>query len=419
MRLKPAWRPGFLVPLLLALTCFADVALRVLPIDGLTFRPWEAVRRFRPYDETFEPNQVRFKANSYGGLASIGNLPALRQYRPERFTTDALGYRNAPEIAWAAAHREPEVAAILVGSSMSTGVGNSDEETLAVQLSALTGRTVYNASLTVDLISLERIRRVAQHFGLRSGLVIFEYLEASDLPPPGSEPQPDACFRLVSFLGLRQFDPACSLAYGLVRVSPLRILAEQAYRRLQDDRLLPNVHARVVAQRRLRNGTPMLFQRQIVDEFDVYRSEDPEFAYLTWLAAELERDNLDLLVVLVPTSYTVYRPLLAEPPPAPPFPPYLERLEGRLRAAGVPVVNLTAPFMAQAERDLPCGQYIYWRDDHHWNARGIALAAREIRRAWDVLPAAPPSEQAPSTMRVGFPGRAAGEHLPPCEPATG
>ena len=36
----------------------------------------------------------------------------------------------------------------------------------------------------------------------------------------------------------------------------------------------------------------------------------------------------------------------------------------------------------QARQALSSGDYIYWRDDTHWNGRGAALAAEAIRREW-------------------------------------
>jgi len=89
------------------------------------------------------------------------------------------------------------------------------------------------------------------------------------------------------------------------------------------------------------------------------------------LRDELRKARLDLWVVLVPSKYTVYRPFLVDHPPAEPGPgTYLGRLEHALRAAGIPVLNLT-PFLSdEAARHLRQGEYLYWLDDIHWNARG-------------------------------------------------
>src|SRR5205807_1659054 len=66
---------------------------------------------------------------------------------------------------------------------------------------------------------------------------------------------------------------------------------------------------------------------------------------------------------------------------------YLDRLEQDLRAAGIPVLNLTPLISAEAARDLRHDRYLYWLDDIHWNARGIALAAGAIRERWPLADA--------------------------------
>ena len=45
-RFRPWAQPGFLVPLLLGGTLAADLALRLLPRDWVSYRAWEAVRTF-------------------------------------------------------------------------------------------------------------------------------------------------------------------------------------------------------------------------------------------------------------------------------------------------------------------------------------------------------------------------------------
>src|SRR5207245_11109475 len=86
----------------------------------------------------------------------------------------------------------------------------------------------------------------------------------------------------------------------------------------------------------------------------------------------------------------VYAPLLEPPGPGPDqSAPYLDRVEQGLRAAGIPVVNLTARFRAAATAALgrggAGGGSIYFPDDTHWNAAGAALAARDIARTWGGL----------------------------------
>src|SRR2546427_10515024 len=98
-----------------------------------------------------------------------------------------------------------------------------------------------------------------------------------------------------------------------------------------------------------------------------------------WLRDALWEAGHDLVVVLVPGKYTVYRPFLVDQrQPGEGAGDYLERLEGELRAMGVPVLNL-APFIsAQAARHLERGQYLYLLGDLHWTARGSPLAPRAV-----------------------------------------
>jgi hypothetical protein len=60
----------------------------------------------------------------------------------------------------------------------------------------------------------------------------------------------------------------------------------------------------------------------------------------------------------------------------------LDELEEGLRQLGVRVVNLAGIFRERAATDFENGEYLYWRDDTHWNARGVRLAAERIRDAW-------------------------------------
>src|SRR5713226_1820063 len=130
---------GYLIPRLLLVVCLVDASLRFMSIDPLTFRAWEAMTRYRPLGAAFEPDRHYSNERAYGDSAAMGNLPALRQYRRETFTTDALGFRNV------AVRRSEPVAAILIGDSFAVGSGVSDEETLSSRLTRLAGCTVYNA----------------------------------------------------------------------------------------------------------------------------------------------------------------------------------------------------------------------------------------------------------------------------------
>lgn len=358
---------GFVVPRLILAIALADLGLRALPLDPLTFRAWEALKRFRPPGAAFEPGRRYHSPQAYGDLAALGNLPALRQYRAETFTTDALGFRN-PGDPW-----RPPVAAIVVGDSFAVGAGQSDHEDLASCLSRALRCRFYNAG-GIDP-DPDRILALARRLGMREGLVIHEHQEDLDLPAVPGDSRRRYQRALASLDS--SVNGAAGLVRGLVTVSPLRIVCERARKRLEDDRALPNRHAGNVVEATLSTGDSMLFLPAGIERFDSRRPA--RTAYWEWMQQELHRGGLDLLVVLVPSKYTVYRRFLADPPPAPDGAgDYLDRVETSLVRAGVPVVNLAHALTAGARQALESREYVYWLDDIHWTPKGAQIAASAI-----------------------------------------
>jgi SGNH hydrolase-like domain, acetyltransferase AlgX len=56
------------------------------------------------------------------------------------------------------------------------------------------------------------------------------------------------------------------------------------------------------------------------------------------------------------------------------------RKEAALRAIEIPVVNLAPALRAQAEAAIVRHECLYWRNDTHWNWRGVKIAAAAIAR---------------------------------------
>ncbi len=368
---------GTAVPLILAASVAAEIGMRAVSIERLAFRSTEAMRGPVPGAGPFVSGGRYWNDRAYGDLAALANLRRLRQYRREVFTTDAWGYRNVP-----APPAASPPAAILLGDSFGVGAGTEDSQTLPAHLGQLWGRSVYNASAMAHLADVKQIHTLVRRLEMCGGLVLYQYLERQDLPsPPVKRRRP---YRLPGsgtpggVAGrAREIFTAAGRLWDLSRS---RILAQRAYRFFQDDRILPNPYARNAVVRRLVNGREMLF---LPVELELHRVARPVGAdYWTWLERELARDGLRLLVLLVPNKYTVYGPLLADPPAqGEAGADYLDRLEREILGAGVPVVNLKNSFRVRAARDLPGGSYLYWLDDTHWNGRGMGVAAEEIARA--------------------------------------
>jgi len=131
----------------------------------------------------------------------------------------------------------------------------------------------------------------------------------------------------------------------------------------------------------------MLFYAKDVE---VTRSADRVIAtqYLMTLKTELQKLNLDLAVLVVPTSYHVYASSITDPAAPTPSDEPLRRLTETLLANGVFAVNVTEAMKQQAVDGLSRRSYTFFLDDTHWNERGIEIAAKtfvDARRRADAI----------------------------------
>ncbi len=122
---------------------------------------------------------------------------------------------------------------------------------------------------------------------------------------------------------------------------------------------------------------PMLFLAQTVRALEPSvdpRDLDLVARQIARLAEACARRDIRMLVLLIPDKARVYpHQVLAEG--AALAPSALDGLEIRLRERKVETMNLLPAFQALAEQ----GERLYWRDDTHWNDRGIAHAADRIQ----------------------------------------
>ena len=366
-------RIGRIIPMIVTMAFLLDVAARFIPLDWLSFRAWEALRRYHAPCGPFRADAHYENALSYGDLASMGNMPQYRQYRQEIFSTDRFGFRrNSNRMASASKY-----GALLMGDSMAVGSGVNDNETLAAELEQHLGTGVYNgAGSDLDPKGLDQILSLARRLKLTKGTVLYEYLERYELPHPEE---------LLGDSDSENTDSSCqhwktrwSIWYdGFTEVSGLQIIAQRAFKKLENDSILPNIFKFNVVIRTLKKGEPILFYPDDVAIFRLERSVD--VSGFKGLAAELGKRNLRLVVILVPTKYTVYQPLLEGADlKKGDSTLYLDVVEKSLKEAHIPVINLANLFREKAQEYYQQNLYIYWQDDIHWNARGIKLAAEEI-----------------------------------------
>jgi len=361
---------GLTIPWTLVATAVFAVGLQSVPLARVAFRANEVLRRPGSSGPPFLPGRRYRNERSYGDLANLANIPAFRQYRLETFSTDQRGYRN-PESASRGA------AAILVGDSLGLGMGSQDSETLTARLTDLWGRPAYNASGMRPPYDLAMLRRLVRDLDMRRGVVILEFRERQLMPKVPKRPDLPTVATAAAETAPQRIRREVGAFWSACRI---RILSEQLYRRVQNDTILPNPARSRVVVRQMADGQPILFLPGDVEPVSPDLEAGAE--YFVWLRGELAKEGLGLAILLVPTKFTVYGPLL-DPPAAAgrPGPDRLQRLESALRSRGVAVVNLEGPLQSRAREELDRGRYVYWRDDTHWNALGMEIAARELVRA--------------------------------------
>jgi hypothetical protein len=365
--------------MLVAAFC-ADAATRALPMGTWSFRAWEAVSAFRASSSPFEPRAAYDSPHASGDLANLGNLRTMRVYRRETFTTDAYGFRNPPGRA-----ESGTVSALLIGDSFAVGSGVPDHLTLAAQLTDTWGITTY--TVAPWLPTSGSMAAVTAMLRLKPGSVVIyqqaHFYDASHAATFAPSPLPPVS--VVERMWRSVDSP----------IWPMQIVVNRAVKRWQDGDLLPNPYASAVRRVQLRNGDNTLAYAndRFTEEMTpgavevVSRSR----AFVEELADRARGLGLRFVVVLVPLKMTVYEHLRVQSPhDEPRMPGNLAETDRQFRAAGLSVVNLFEPLTAGATRAARRYQYLYWRDDTHWNPAGIAIAAREIAAALATEPAHAP-----------------------------
>lgn len=322
-----------------------------------------------------------------GDLSRLIGIPSaaapFEEERPGATNyTDAAGFRNQPPIL----DRYPVVC---VGDSYAA-TGPRFEETLPAQLSAELGVPVYNHAVagrgtfwaTVRFFASERFR------GKEPRVLVWPVIEreiAGGYFEGGLyqifTAAPTNVARSASSIDWTQFRPA-SLKRSLPNTSAFSQFSSRAWNRVRYTvfrRLNPAV---LPAPQPVCNG-PMLFYTEAVDAARWNAAErdlDHVVSAASNLTAYARSRGMTLVFVLVPDKERVYSSALPPSAHLGAQPCILPDLETRMRKNGIAVVNLLPAFEAAAAG----GGLLFWRDDTHWNAAGVKLAAQtaapEIRR---------------------------------------
>ena len=366
---------GVTVPALMLAAFVADICSRFVSYDHVSFRPFEALSRSggTGLGGPFMPAARVRQPRAYGDLAAMGNVVDMRQYRSEIATTDEWGFRNGPSAD------SRSFGAILFGTSFSMGAGLNDDETLSAQLAKQLGVPIYNAA-GLDIGRERELLRVISRLHMRHRVAIVEHMESAPQPVWSGSDVMTVGARLEDRFGDTYRDLRVRYSYvkGWLNESPLKLLLFKIFKDAQDDVFLPNSFSDRVIRDELTNGDPILFLPG-----QVFPRRAPDVVaqdVRTWTSLNefFARQGFDLYLVLVPSQYRVYGPLVRQPRSSAWSDTYLAELGQALRQNGISAIDLTPALEGAARAGLRDHRYVYWRDDTHWNSAGAAIAAREI-----------------------------------------
>jgi hypothetical protein len=341
----------FVLPFILFLLLDAFL----LPPTLFTFRAWEALKvgTFYPtLTGPFYPNQS-IDVTEQGELAPYTPYAVPKQ---NVWITDAYGYRNLPG--------QGRADVLLLGDSFSAGVKLDQSELLAVVLGNKIGQPVYNMApapggftLMDNVLATDRFRQSPPK------VVILQRNEGFLHLMQPVNPADIAFIRMVHQRAARL--PRGS-AFNAVAIGIDRFQKRNWYhwasskidRAIQPKELIVHGNEVFMFGDTINNPTPPAELDRLTRVVISYRDT-------------LQKMGIAFVFVPTPNKENIYHQLL----PSRRKPVLLTALIGRLRAAGVPVVDLQTPF----DSAHAAGVILYPRDDNHWSPQAVQIAAAEVQ----------------------------------------
>lgn len=316
---------------------------------GIYYRPQELLSANDPdFGGIYRPNTQLSMNTLFGDLEAMGKA-GVKEPHETIYRTDSLGFRNPADY-----HGQQFV---LVGDSLAAGANDTQSCLLTEWLRQDHKIDTYNLGFPGDMNDyVNRSKAFQQRHGhdFKTALFVFE---GNDFVPYTGRtlPQPGMIERY----------------YNLFKSTSLWRYTRSLYKRSskkqgrhEGDALVQEI-----------GGQKMVFFRQYVAVTN-NRTVLEENALHFVPALQALKPNITQ-IFFIPTKYRVYAQWLSgEPLPNEQW----QYLQHAAQQAGVPVHDLTPVLQAEAVRLLPQGQYVYWRDDTHWNCNGMRVAATEVAR---------------------------------------
>lgn len=317
---------------------------------GIYYRPHELMASSDPdFGPIFKPN------TEFSGTALFGDIEALEKAGVKEpheivYHTDSLGFRNPSDY-----HGQKIV---LVVDSFVAGANDTQSCLISEWLRKNYELDTYNLGFPADMNDyVNRVRAFRKVKGEDFRMALFVY-EGNDFTPFTNQPH---------------YKPSLNERYfSMFKNSSLWRFTRSLYLRGTKER--KGGHKRV-PQVQVIGGNPVAFysrEQSLVTNTTPLQEADLKFVS----ALQTLKPNLTE-IFFIPVKRRVYSKWVSEQALPNEQWNYLKQAANQ---AGIPVHDLTPALIKEAERLLPQGQYVFWRDDTHWNCNGMRVAANEVAR---------------------------------------
>jgi len=322
------------------------------------YRPFEMLATESiNYGGCFISNHSMSFEMPYGDLYAMSKADkSIIENHNINFITDKYGFRNKNNF------HDQEY--ILFGDSFIFGASTDQSDILSEVLTNNYNLKTYNAGFPGEIPAYIKKYNFFKKKYNNKFKSIFLIFEGNDFPCPVNIPNES------------------SLKQKLKKSFFYRIFfyVRQFYRELKVYRLFYNLTSRltkkeqkVVVIKKIKNDNIGFYKEYM----DVTKNDKQceSWNYIKDIFVKI-RNEIEL-IVFIPTKYRVYSNLIE------PFNNKLPNeqwqfVETMSKEINIKAINLTEPLITASKELIKTNQYTYWRDDTHWNANGIKVAAEEI-----------------------------------------
>ena len=327
-----------------------EVIFRLGGVNLHYYRPHEKLSLSAKH--RYLPNAAVIMTSSHGDMLAIDpSASDIKEEREVKFITDNLGYRNNKKFL--------DQKIIIVGDSFIVGNGTSQANILPSILESEFNINVYNISFPGG--PNHYLNRIETFPHSLSDRCIFVFLfEGNDFPNSIEIPQQGIIKSKIIFLinNYRFRFEIGRLFYSLYVRAFMPVNVKKA------DTILTHI----VGKKKV----GFLEKYNKATSRESYRPEEKVVQAFEKLI------NKSDVVFFIPDKLRVYFEYIKDSKSKEMPNKNWEFLESLSENKDVLLINLTKPFIRETGKLLENDQYLYWRDDTHWNGNGMRLTSRII-----------------------------------------